>query len=531
MSDLAWLAVRAYLSLQVLLVVAWALCAALHRARLFSPSSMLVLARAFFAAAFLLAAFAHLVPGPSPYRPPVQVWFADGRRGTEAVATLSSPLPGEPGPAVAGVAASPLLLGAGGLAVALAVASVALALRARRRLARVLEGTAPWKRVGRVELRRGTGAGTFAAFLRRRAVVVVDVAATGIDREVALAHELQHHRQGDARLALPLWLALSASAWNPVTRAWRRLFEALEEHACDAAVLSRRRISARDYAECLLRAAAARAAPVPFATSLTMRARRALLTRRILMISRQPTAIRASLRLAAATAAAAMLVVTACASDDLVADHRVSGEQASALARQASSTGFTIVAADVVVEALNRRVGTPDGRAHARGALQRAAPLRAIIDRHLDAHGLPLALAAVPLVESGYDNLPAPSAAELAADKSRFDCAGLWQFIPPTARRYGMRVDRQAGIDDRTDIDKESDAAARLLRDLHAELGDWGLALAAYNQGAKHVHRAIAAEGTRDPWELIRRGAINNYAAEVMAAAIVIAEPSLVGEQ
>ncbi|MEJ7729704.1 MAG: hypothetical protein WKG00_10840 [Polyangiaceae bacterium] len=55
--------------------------------------------------------------------------------------------------------------------------------------------------------------------------------------------------------------------------------------------------------------------------------------------------------------------------------------------------------------------------------------------------------------------------------------------------------------------------------------------MAAYNQGAKHVHQAIAAQGTRDPWELIRRGAINSYAAEVMAAAIVVAEPSLVGEE
>jgi membrane-bound lytic murein transglycosylase D len=136
----------------------------------------------------------------------------------------------------------------------------------------------------------------------------------------------------------------------------------------------------------------------------------------------------------------------------------------------------------------------------------------------------------VPLVESGYQNLPAPTAAELA-DGSRFDCAGLWQFIPATARRYGMRVDRQAGVDERTDIEKETDAAARLLRDLHADLGDWGLALAAYNQGAKHVEQAIAAEGTRDPWELIRRGALNRYAAEVMAAAIVLADPSLVGEE
>jgi len=82
--------------------------------------------------------------------------------------------------------------------------------------------------------------------------------------------------------------------------------------------------------------------------------------------------------------------------------------------------------------------------------------------------------------------------------------------------------------DDRLDEVVETDAAMRLLSDLYDEFGDWPLALAGYNQGAGRVRRAIAEQGTRDAWELIESGALNRYAALVMAAAIVIEEPALV---
>jgi len=103
--------------------------------------------------------------------------------------------------------------------------------------------------------------------------------------------------------------------------------------------------------------------------------------------------------------------------------------------------------------------------------------------------------------------------------------AGLWMFIPSTARTYGMRVGAEE--DQRLDIPLETDAALRLLSDLHAEFGDWGLALAAYNQGPSVVRRAIQQEGTRDIWKLMKSGALNSYVAQVVAAAILLEEPSL----
>ena len=100
--------------------------------------------------------------------------------------------------------------------------------------------------------------------------------------------------------------------------------------------------------------------------------------------------------------------------------------------------------------------------------------------------GLPLGLLAVAGVESNFN----PSA--LSPKGAR----GVWQFMPATARRYGLRVD--AARDDRIDTDKSTRAAARYLRDLYARFKDWPLVLAAYDAGEDSVQRAIDRSGSAD---------------------------------
>ncbi len=112
--------------------------------------------------------------------------------------------------------------------------------------------------------------------------------------------------------------------------------------------------------------------------------------------------------------------------------------------------------------------------------------LRPVVEPILRHHGVPSDVAAVILVESGA------RADALSPRGAR----GLWQLMPDTARRYGLRVDDTE--DDRLDIFRATAAAAQYLHDLYAQFGDWKLALAAYNAGEANVGSAILKAHTQD---------------------------------
>src|SRR2546428_12316584 len=105
------------------------------------------------------------------------------------------------------------------------------------------------------------------------------------------------------------------------------------------------------------------------------------------------------------------------------------------------------------------------------------------------AEGLPMDLAYVPLVESAFK----PNAL------SRAKAKGVWQFMTGTALENGLRRDWY--IDERSDPEKATQAAARYLRTL-ANLfnGDWHLALASYNGGPRRLQNAMRRAGLNDFW-------------------------------
>ena len=114
-----------------------------------------------------------------------------------------------------------------------------------------------------------------------------------------------------------------------------------------------------------------------------------------------------------------------------------------------------------------------------------------IFEEALRRYSLPLELKYLAVVESKLKNTAT----------SRAGACGIWQFMYRTARSCGLEINSY--IDERFDVEKASDAAARYLRDLYAMLGDWPLAVSAYNCGAGNVNKAIRkAGGKRDFWSV-----------------------------
>ena len=109
-----------------------------------------------------------------------------------------------------------------------------------------------------------------------------------------------------------------------------------------------------------------------------------------------------------------------------------------------------------------------------------------IFEEALEAYELPLELRYMPVIESALN----PTGA-----------TGLWQFMLPTGKRYGLNVNSL--VDERRDPIKSSYAAAQYLSDLYKVFGDWTLVIAAYNCGPEQVNKAIRrSNGERDYWKI-----------------------------
>lgn len=114
-----------------------------------------------------------------------------------------------------------------------------------------------------------------------------------------------------------------------------------------------------------------------------------------------------------------------------------------------------------------------------------------IFEEVLESEGLPLELKYLPVIESALR----PQAT------SRAGAGGLWQFMVPTAKQCGLKVN--SIVDERRDPFKSTHAAAQYLKYLYRIYGDWNLVIAAYNCGPGNVNKAIRrANGSRDYWEI-----------------------------
>jgi membrane-bound lytic murein transglycosylase D len=155
------------------------------------------------------------------------------------------------------------------------------------------------------------------------------------------------------------------------------------------------------------------------------------------------------------------------------------------------------------------------GRQLAESWARKAGRYVPAIQAELARAGLPTDLVWMSLIESGHNpTIRSPAGA-----------AGLWQFIPETARCYGLTVDRW--VDERLDPLRSTQAAAIYLSDLKSRFGTWELAMAAYNMGHYGLSRSVRRYNTNDFWRLTRLEAALPwetalYVPKILAIAIVM---------
>jgi membrane-bound lytic murein transglycosylase D len=153
--------------------------------------------------------------------------------------------------------------------------------------------------------------------------------------------------------------------------------------------------------------------------------------------------------------------------------------------------------------------------------LTRSSKYRALIEKTMREFDLPKGIAYLPVIESGYS----------PTMTSRSGAHGIWQFMPDTAREYGLRVDWW--VDERADPELSTRAAAQYIKDLYREFNDWPLTLAAYNCGPGKIRRALADTGAKSFWDLYDDASVpketRGYVPTFFATLIIASDPASYG--
>ena len=146
----------------------------------------------------------------------------------------------------------------------------------------------------------------------------------------------------------------------------------------------------------------------------------------------------------------------------------------------------------------------------------KADKLFPIIEPILKAYGIPEDFKFVPLVESGLCEGTSPKGAR-----------GVWQFMPGTARTYGLKV--RGGVDERLNLRKSTIAACKYIKELYGEFNSWTLAAAAYNNGSIKLARAINKQNEDNYFRMSLNRETGSYVYKLIAMKEIINKPRKYG--
>ncbi len=460
-----------------------------HPLRLFSSRTMLQLHTIALVLVFTAPLAMSLVPQQPFFQPPAKIWSAPSMKQFASDLTFNASLVDQPGYLLmseghraTALSASNISRTGAGILVLMGIAGLWLFLRDMRRLVRIRKSSHLVRRIRRVVISVSENISVPFSYRTLRfanVIVPASLIAKPEQYRIAIQHELQHHRQGDTIIVYAIWFLRLTCVVNPLIHVWARELSEIQEFACDETLVDLEKVDSHTYARCLFEVAqtARGLESVPVcATGLTFKTDGPLLKRRInTMLFQKKARQNQFVTWSAALGLSAIMTFGAYASTGLVQDRRVSLDQAQKMVAEYTSRAsvatagsavqsFPIAMNERVLRQLNRFIGTPEGREFMRKALARMENERAPIEKALKKYGVPHELLAMPLIESGYENLP-------QKPSSKNKSAGIWQFIPSTALVFGLRVD--STIDERLDIPLETDAAMRYLVSNKMRFNDW----------------------------------------------------------
>lgn len=170
-----------------------------------------------------------------------------------------------------------------------------------------------------------------------------------------------------------------------------------------------------------------------------------------------------------------------------------------------------------VREALDRELTTMMyGHTNTSLIMKRAGRVFPVIEPILKKNGVPQDLKYLAVIESNLQNLTSPAKAQ-----------GYWQFMKATGQTYGLEINDD--VDMRNSLESSTEAAAKFLKTLHQQFGNWPAAAAAYNCGGGGLKKRLEEQSTNSYFETHLNTETTRYVYRILAAKIIMKNPQKYG--